>query len=795
MSGLAATETGAEDSGGVMMRRTVAVVDMVAYSSIAKLLEENISAASVAELNRQIQGFMNRALAQVEDQQGYCRLALTGDGIILLFERAEDAHCFASHVHRFAREHNDERSLSTAERWFRVGIATGDVSSSACSGEMPQYAGITIANAVRLESAAEPGEILVDRDTYDGLAAETKKLYGPEETVHGKREERFRARRCCVTPKTEAVEPEGRASARISRRTLLAGTATLAAGAGVAGWMEWPHLVRWIHPMPDKRFVALLAWPRATGGTAPLVSGALAMIHTRLSRAESYVRGLLVVAADDLDEDEETSARVERQDSPADVAQAWNANLILAANVVERTGATAGATLLLRVLDAAAMKPIRSDQLTFSPDDPGDLYRRAADASARLLDLPLKEVEFSDDAELARVSPELRRQFEEARALGNEPNGTGADRAIRMFGDILERHPQFALAYAELGNLLVAKFKRTHDAAALPLARKNLMDALRRNPDSERAQLGEAKLELAEGNPDRALAGLNRILKQDPLSSDALLLKAKAFQEMNKTAEEAEIYRRLTQVRPNYWQAYNDLGLCLFAEAKYAEAAKCYEMAAQIAPRVALPLTNLGVLYLAMGRNAEAKETLKRSLELAPSETAYSNLGDVAFQEKNYRAARDFYLEALKLTPRDSLIQADVGDCYEMLGDKAKVTESYTRAADLRAAALKINPDDGLGWMTLAFYQAKIGQTAQAEADIALAEEHGATSVEAQFTKARALMLMGRTDEAKALVLACLDKGLAPANVDLAVELGPVRSGPEYVAKVGKAGQGMSPGV
>jgi hypothetical protein len=43
-----------------VVRGTVAVVDMVGYSDIAKLLEENLTAGAVAELNRQIQGFMNR---------------------------------------------------------------------------------------------------------------------------------------------------------------------------------------------------------------------------------------------------------------------------------------------------------------------------------------------------------------------------------------------------------------------------------------------------------------------------------------------------------------------------------------------------------------------------------------------------------------------------------------------------------------------------------------------------------------------------------------------------------------
>jgi class 3 adenylate cyclase len=441
---MGATEAGSSGLEGEMMRRTVAVVDMVGYSSIAKLLEENISAASVAELNRQIQTFMTRSLAQVADRATYSVVARTGDGIILMFERVLDAHCFAIHVHGFAKEHNAQRSESTAQRWFRVGIATGEVSRHACSSEPAEYAGIAIANAVRLESAAAPGEVVIDATSYEELPDEIKRLYGPEERVRGKREERFRARRYCVTPKPSSrmnvklLVP--RTQRQVSRRVVLGAGGALAAGLGLSAWLEWPELERWLHPMPRKRFVALMAWPRASGEAAPLVSGALQTIHTRLSRAETSVRDLLVVAADDVG-GEESGENAKRHQSPNEVADAWNANLILAAHVVERTGGSA-ASLVLQVMDAAAMKVLRTKRIGLSLENPRDLYREAADASALLLDLPSKEIQLSDDAELASLSPAVRRVFEEARLLAAEPNGSKSTEAIERYQQVLVADPQ-----------------------------------------------------------------------------------------------------------------------------------------------------------------------------------------------------------------------------------------------------------------------------------------------------------------------------------------------------------------
>ena len=55
-----------------------------------------------------------------------------------------------------------------------------------------------IANAVRLEAAARPGQIVADRATFQLLSANLRRLYGLEETVRGKRNEEFAAHRSTV---------------------------------------------------------------------------------------------------------------------------------------------------------------------------------------------------------------------------------------------------------------------------------------------------------------------------------------------------------------------------------------------------------------------------------------------------------------------------------------------------------------------------------------------------------------------------------------------------------------------
>jgi tetratricopeptide (TPR) repeat protein len=110
----------------------------------------------------------------------------------------------------------------------------------------------------------------------------------------------------------------------------------------------------------------------------------------------------------------------------------------------------------------------------------------------------------------------------------------------------------------------------------------------------------------------------------------------------------------------------------------------------------------------------------------------------------------------------------------------------YGNAARVLRDRLKANPSSGADWTTLAFYDAKIGNRDAAEEDLRQAELHGASDVESQFTKAQALALLGKKDEAVQLVVECLNRGLTPVEINLALDLKDVRLDPRYKQAVVK---------
>jgi len=175
------------------VKKTVVEVDLVGYSSISNNLEESLDVSTVAQINQQIQSFIEGGLKAAKGSREENVMSLTGDGAILVFDSAQQAHHFAEALHRATLEHNQTRTQQLAMRVFRSGAASGEISMKRKAGGGYDIAGSTIARAVRLEAKAVPGGLLIDKTTFEALPPETQRHYGSKQIVSGKRDEQFEA--------------------------------------------------------------------------------------------------------------------------------------------------------------------------------------------------------------------------------------------------------------------------------------------------------------------------------------------------------------------------------------------------------------------------------------------------------------------------------------------------------------------------------------------------------------------------------------------------------------------------
>jgi len=554
-----------------------------------------------------------------------------------------------------------------------------------------------------------------------------------------------------------------------SRRHMLQAAAATALVAAAGSWLARPRIEAWLHPLPDQRIVALLAWPAEPDPAArsPL-RPVLDAIGNRLVRAEPEARRFAVFTSADLGPTPPKAL--------ADVQSAVGANLVLGVSIGQRSSE---GLLRLRIFDAASGRVLRERDLPFSTAQWSLLAGKASIAAAELLEVPARPSSHDDRDELAGLSASSYRLFGEAEDLRSQPNDAGLDGAIEKYQAVLDREPRFALGYASLSSAYSQKFRRTADRAFLSLAGKNADLALQYNPDSARALLASAVVSVSSGKAPQALDDLSKALQIAPGNPQVLIFKAIVYRNLARSREEEAVYREIIHARPNFWRAYNELGWCLYRQQRYQDAYEAFGEAAALAPRVALPVANQGAMCLLMGRDGDAADAFQRSLERAPTELAYSNLGTLAFKAADYRKALELYGQARDLNPKAYATWRNMADCYAMLGDTKQELESYGKAAMLLSESLKTNPRSGANWATLAFYHAKLGLRAEAGSDLKTAEDRGLDRG-AQFIKVQVLAVLGRKEEALNLLLKCIDQGLSLVDVELALDLKELRADPRY---------------
>lgn len=110
-------------------------------------------------------------------------------------------------------------------------------------------------------------------------------------------------------------------------------------------------------------------------------------------------------------------------------------------------------------------------------------------------------------------------------------------------------------------------------------------------------------------------------------------LRAKATKRYTEATSD---FRRAVALRPNFAEAWNELGFALRQTGQYAEALKAYDQALRIRPNFPEAMEYLGEAYVKLGRMDEARAVLKRLTPL-DQENKRMNAGDAKINRDDRR--------------------------------------------------------------------------------------------------------------------------------------------------------------
>ncbi|MFT5819168.1 MAG: tetratricopeptide (TPR) repeat protein [Crocinitomix sp.] len=160
------------------------------------------------------------------------------------------------------------------------------------------------------------------------------------------------------------------------------------------------------------------------------------------------------------------------------------------------------------------------------------------------------------------------------------------DIAVSSFQTCIEQDPEYYSAFIEMGVM--------YDQAGSELSLEYYNSALDIYPESQEAWYNIGMYHQTRGNVDEALVAYTTINNLDSTWADPYYNQGYVHLLMTKELDSAIFYfTKATDCDPNYFQAYNNLGLAYETKGDFDNAKKSYQRAVEANPNFQLAKDNL----------------------------------------------------------------------------------------------------------------------------------------------------------------------------------------------------------
>ncbi len=250
------------------------------------------------------------------------------------------------------------------------------------------------------------------------------------------------------------------------------------------------------------------------------------------------------------------------------------------------------------------------------------------------------------------------------------------------------------------------------------------------------ARLGEEACPGELRSASAAGGGVN-----EPLSSRDGLERARALRLEGKLAEAVEAYRQALELKPDFAEAWSNLGDALGAIGDKSGEIGAYRRAIEINPGLAPAWSNLGSALLEAGQIGEALLTCGRATELDPDFAAgWNNLGNALHQCGEHEEAVKACESALRLAPGAAEAWSTLGAALHSLG-------RYDDAIRAQRNAIESQPGGAQQHFNLGMTLQHCGRSAEAITCLRRALEIEPDHAQAHWDLSFALLGTGRLPE------------------------------------------------
>jgi serine/threonine protein kinase/tetratricopeptide (TPR) repeat protein len=371
------------------------------------------------------------------------------------------------------------------------------------------------------------------------------------------------------------------------------------------------------------------------------------------------------------------------------------------------------------IVDAATRSSSSGDILTVDKRKPFEIEDRVLQSIVSNLGLQLQPAEKTALMAHGTTEPAAYDYYLRGRGyLQDYHKPENVESAITVLNHALEKDPNYALAFAELGEAYLYKYDQTRKSDWVDKALVECNRAV-----SLASSLADGHICLGHvynntGRYENAVEELDKAVQLDVTNDEGFRALALAYQRLGKMKEAEDTYIRAVRLRPQYWAGYEWLGSFYAAQSRYDDAARNFTEVIALAPDSYLGYSNLGAIYLYQGRYAEAIPQFQRSVTIYPNLEAYSNLATAYFLQGSFEDAAHAYERGVDVGANDTLAYVGWGNLadayYWAPGHRNRAPAAYQKAISLARERLDVNPRDADAIYHLAIYYAMLGEKQRA---------------------------------------------------------------------------------
>jgi serine/threonine-protein kinase len=465
--------------------------------------------------------------------------------------------------------------------------------------------------------------------------------------------------------------------------------------------------------------------------------------------------------------------------SAADARRRFGATLALAGRL---SGAPERVHLDVSLIDAGTSRLLRS----FAIDTPAKEIGTLQDglASRVLAALALETPEAARETLVAgkTASSGAYDLYVRGRGfLGRYEKVESLEAAITHFQQAIQQDPQYALAYAGLGEAYWRHYQLTKRDDSVELAKKTCAKALELNELLAPVHVTLGIVHRGTGHAGDAVGNFERALALDPANADARRELAGAYEDLGKLEEAEAEYRKAVEMRPEDWAGHNRLGAFLFRHGHYADAEREFRKVVSLVPDNVRGHVNLAAVLQLSGQESEALVELERSAAIRPTAAALTNLATLQFYRSEYRAAARTLERARALDSTDFRIWYGLAAAYYWApGEGAKAGDAYRKAVERGESQRRVNPNDAELLAQLASCYAMIGQKSRARAFVSRALQLAPRNANVAFFAATVLEDLDQREAALSHLGRAIELGFSMSDIEREPTLVRLRTDPRY---------------